>query len=340
MKKRALKCMSVMLSAGMILMSAVSGTAVYAAQKDGAVPQIATITAEITKETNDYAPATSFEYTISPGSPVEATVDSDAIYAGVEGGAAINGTILSKPEENDIGKTTVTAGTTNISINPASFTKPGIYRYEVKEIAGNYEGITYADEIKFFDVYITNKTDGTEGLEVGSYRFTDVKTPSEKDDGVFTNAYDVHNLTVQKTVTGNQGDKKKDFSFTLKTSGAEGERYYMTVGNQTFALEKDQERTITLQDNQKAVIYGLSNSDSYTVTEADYSKDGYTTTIDGTKTNTASGTISKDITLAVTNHKNVSTPTGIVLQFAPYILMILCAGAAAFVFLRRKKEFR
>ena len=53
-------------------------------------------------------------------------------------------------------------------------------------------------------------------------------------------------------------------------------------------------KTITLKDNETAKIFGLSETDEYTVTEASYADDGYTTTIDNEEKLTATGTIKKD----------------------------------------------
>ena len=52
-------------------------------------------------------------------------------------------------------------------------------------------------------------------------------------------------------------------------------------------------KTITLKDNETAKIFGLSETDEYTVTEASYADDGYTTTIDNEEKLTATGTIKK-----------------------------------------------
>lgn len=94
-------------------------------------------------------------------------------------------------------------------------------------------------------------------------------------------------------------------------------------------------KIITLKDGQSATIHGLSVTDTYSVEEADYTSDGYTTTVDGAK----SGTISEDKTVTFTNEKNASTPTGIMMNVAPYVLMVAVAAVLAVVFLRRKNNF-
>lgn len=185
----------------------------------------------------------------------------------------------------------------------------------------------------------------TEGV---SYTFVDSDNPKVKDDGVFTNEYGtgsvdgkVNDLTVEKVVAGNQGDKNKEFSFTINVTGVDGENYYVTFskdGVDPITLVSGESQTITLADSESATIYGLSEGDTYTVTETDYASDGYTTTIDGAAANTATGKITADKTITVTNTKNVTTPTGIAMTVAPYILMVALAGVFAFLFLRRRNR--
>lgn len=329
-KSKMLHRIAAALLAGTMMMA--MGTTVFA---EGNETRNVTITKEITKDANDYAPATTFGFQITSGSPVEASKGQDAIYAGPAGGAYFvegAGEITSAPGTSDIGQTTITVGTTTISIDASKFTAPGIYRYNVSEVAGTYEGITYSTETKYFDVYVNSSK------EVYAYTFTDATATDGKDDGVFTNDYtDIHDVTITKQVTGNQGDKSKAFNFTIDASGADGEKFYVIYGDgETVTLGADEDaKIITLKDGQSATIHGLSVTDTYSVEEADYTSDGYTTTVDGAK----SGTISGDKTVTFTNEKNASAPTGIMMNVAPYVLMVAVAAVLAVVFLRRKNNF-
>ena len=157
-------------------------------------------------------------------------------------------------------------------------------------------------------------------------------------------------LTVKKEVTGNQGNRNKDFKFTIKVDGAAGEQYYVTFsdGKAPTTLVSGEAKTITLKDNETAKIFGLSETDEYTVTEASYADDGYTTTIDNEEKLTATGTIKKDKearttaengdkNITVVNDKTTNSPTGIFLQVAPYIALIGAAIASSLLFFRRKR---
>ena len=366
MEKRMLKKVSTVTAAG-IMMTAMLGMQVSAAESsdsEAAVKKNPTITKQITKESNIYAPKTTFKFTVAPGTAVPAGRNQKAIYAGPANGVTLDKDVIaSVPADSDIGNEKITVGTTKLNVNESVFTKgedakPGIFRYVVSEAAtdndGNkYEGVAYTTEQKYFDVYVTSDDDGN--LEVSSYLFVDKNNPESKGEGVFTNDYSSHHdtlkdLTVKKEVTGNQGNRNKDFKFTIKVDGAAGEQYYVTFsdGKAPTTLVSGEAKTITLKDNETAKIFGLSETDEYTVTEASYADDGYTTTIDNEEKLTATGTIKKDTearttaangdkNITVVNDKTTNSPTGIFLHVAPYIALIGAAIASRLLFFRRKR---
>lgn len=366
MEKRMLKKVSTVTAAG-IMMTAMLGMQVSAAESsdsEAAVKKNPTITKQITKESNIYAPKTTFKFTVAPGTAVPASENQKAIYAGPAKGVTLDKDVIaSVPADSDIGNEKITVGTTKLNVNESVFTKgedakPGIFRYVVSEVAadkdGNaYEGVAYTTEQKYFDVYVTS--DDVGNLEVSSYLFVDKTDSKSKDGGVFTNDYSSHHdtlkdLTVKKEVTGNQGNRNKDFKFTIKVDGAAGEQYYVTFsdGKAPTTLVSGEAKTITLKDNETAKIFGLSETDEYTVTEASYADDGYTTTIDNEEKLTATGTIKKDTearttaangdkNITVVNDKTTNSPTGIFLHIAPYIALIGAAIASSLLFFRRKR---
>lgn len=366
MEKRMLKKVSTVTAAG-IMMTAMLGMQVSAAESssaEAAVKKNPMITKQITKESNIYAPKTTFKFTVAPGTAVPASENQEAIYAGPANGVTLDKDVIaSVPADSDIGNEKITVGTTKLNVNESVFTKgedakPGIFRYVVSEVAtdkdGNaYEGVAYTTEQKYFDVYVTS--DDVGNLEVSSYLFVDKTDSKSKDGGVFTNDYSsrhdtLKDLTVKKEVTGNQGNRNKDFKFTIKVDGAAGEQYYVTFsdGKAPTTLVSGEAKTITLKDNETAKIFGLSETDEYTVTEASYADDGYTTTIDNEEKLTATGTIKKDTearttaangdkNITVVNDKTTNSPTGIFLHVAPYIALIGAAIASSLLFFRRKR---
>ena len=106
------------------------------------------------------------------------------------------------------------------------------------------------------------------------------------------------NLSVAKTVAGNNGDTSKAFNFTvtLGDTGING-----TFGDMTFA---DGVATFVLKHGESKTAVDLPAGITYTVTEAEADKDGYTTT-----SVNASGSIIKNNTAAAvfTNTRNSSS---------------------------------
>ena len=105
------------------------------------------------------------------------------------------------------------------------------------------------------------------------------------------------NLSVAKTVAGNNGDTSKAFNFTvtLSDTGING-----TFGEMTFA---DGVATFVLKHGESKTA-ALPAGITYTVTETEANQDGYTTTDAN-----ASGSIVKDatVTAAFTNTRNSSS---------------------------------
>ena len=214
-------------------------------------------------------------------------------------------------------------------------------------------------------------TPGTPGTEPGGSDGTPGKPSDGKDDpsdpkadtdnpGSYT-----HILQVSKTVTGNQGSKINEFKFKVEIKPATtGTRKYAVYKTNAAGVEDSTPITITanettagsadilLKDGEKLTVYGLTKNDKYTVTEEETTTiKKYTTTIshDGTnmagKTNLTANRTTDEITndgsadaIEYVNDKSVTTPTGIVTEYAPYILLICAAGAFALIFLRKRNN--
>ena len=109
------------------------------------------------------------------------------------------------------------------------------------------------------------------------------------------------NLSISKTVTGNAGDTSKAFNFTVtlgntEINGVFGEMTFVG-GVATFVLKHGESKTAT----------GLPSGITYSVTEAEANRDGYTTVA-----SKASGSIIKNdtVTVAFTNTKNSNISEG------------------------------
>lgn len=323
----------------------------------GALPAFAEVTpvesVNLTKKVpadgKTYSPATAFSFELTEGDA--GTFKDSVVYAGVSGG-------LSLSQNNSFDFTPGAEGllaeyskTGAILVDAAKFTTPGIYHYQVREVipetlAERYEGITYDESVYDVYVYAENNSDNT-GCIVSAVKATKDNGETKSDDLVFTNTYtDVHKLTLMKQVTGNQGNHNKKFDFTIQVNGQENEKYatnYTLADGSTLVLTSGADAvTVSLRHGESMEVYGLSANDRYTVVESDYASDGYRTTISGADVTdglTATGkTDTGDDTVVYTNDKNVSSPTGIAMEFGPYAMMLATAGALGGVFFRKKRE--
>lgn len=336
-KSKTFRRLAAVLLAGTMIMA--MGTSAFAEDEPTPVTPVTSVdvTKKVIAEANVLAPKEDFVFSVSPVTVAEGTTaDGAVVYSGEVGGAFFAegaNTISFAPDGN-------LEQSTQITLNSTVFNKPGIYRYQVTETAGSNDGMSYSTASYYLDLYVVN---GSEGyvIEGAIARNAD----GTKTEGiVFENTYTTNNLTLKKIVTGNQADLSKKFNFKVTIQGVDGEKYAVEVnGVVKNSISSGEEATYPLGNNDVVTIYGLSENDKYTIEEEDYSSDGYTTTITGADNQeklTATGkTDDGDDAVVYTNTKNVSTPTGIVMNIAPYVLMVVVAAVLAIVFLRKRNTF-
>lgn len=130
----------------------------------------------------------------------------------------------------------------------------------------------------------------------------------------------LYNLSLDKKVTGDFGDKTKKFNFTIQLKDGAGKpvtgKYpfsgYATEdgiaepagGKLTF--DKEGKTTLQLSHGQKITINDIPYGVSYTITEQE--EKGYDTTYSGKN---QTGTIQTDTSVSVVNHMEYVPPTGI-----------------------------
>lgn len=326
----------------MVLAMAVSVFAVNASAANS--PEQVTITKTLTKAAKAPVPATSFEFTITPGTVADGTtVDGVPVVAG---SAAITDITYANPTVNTDGTQVTYVATVTLP----TYTAPGIYNYEVKEVEGSYDGMSYDKNTHSMNVYVNNKNE-VYGVTVDGIAYG--KGDSKKD-LTFNNTYTTYKLTVNKVVAGLMGVQGDEFDFTVRITGAKDEEYTIvkaggqseTIKTAEVALKNGSKiyvatTTVTLTGGQNFEVYGLSESDKFEIVEADYSSDGYKTTNTKVADSLTTGTVTMGKTnqeVTYTNTKQPTSPTGVIMNIAPYALMVVLAGAFAVVFLTRRNR--
>lgn len=274
-----------------------------------------------------------------------------------------------------------------VDFSGVTFKEPGIYRWLITESASTAAGITMdGDDTRVLDVYVVDDPEHAGTLKVNGYvlhnNANDAAVPKEyatgdlttKTNG-FVNTYTSHDLTLSKTVTGNQGSHDEYFEFTVTISDAvAGTKYDVDLSNADATTKTNGINTEThtnpasitvpagatsvtqtfwLQNGQSVVIKGLADKTAYSINENKTTLDneGYTATAtltegaaasqDGTYTadtvTAADVDIKADSTVAFTNAKSGTIPTGIIMKVLPYGALIGVA-VVAIILNRRKGE--
>lgn len=214
---------------------------------------------------------------------------------------------------------------------------PGDYKYTVAETAGEVDGITYDTTSKTVTVRVYNNTDVEGNLVDGKSAIAIVEgaegsDPTKLEEVSFENKYETHKVEVKKIIEGNAADLTKEFTFTITINGSKGEKYTVKNGETTAIITSGTPYEVDLGNNETVEIYGLSASDTYTVTE---DAEGYTST--GTvEEATAIGKEDKNI--EVTNTKTQVIPTGIIENVAPFALALVVGGSFAVIYFKKNRQ--
>lgn len=346
MKKALQMIMAVLLLVGMLGTQVFADTGVTPSSQPTTATSTFTFKSKLSVPANTLVPNVTVSYSIVG----EAADGSGRIAGPMSTTGGIYVTVGSASFSNTDSGTSVSKDVT-VTFPADIFTSVGIYRYKITQTIPANTGVvaeSSTTQYQYLDVFVQNKAGGT-GLEVAYFVLASTanNTASStsytgKSDG-FQNTYNSHTLTVTKEVAGNQGDKNQLFSFPIKIAGTTGKTYnYKLSSGATSQFTAGTEQTLQLKHGETIEITGLTAWDTYTVSEAP--ADGYTTTykIDtGSETpytTALTDTISADRTITFINTKNASTPTGVILTFMPYILMILAGFVVASLFLRRKRR--
>lgn len=307
----------------MVLALAVSVFAVNAFAATEAITSL-DFTKIVTCDDNTLAPATSFEFTVTAATADQGeTYDDAPVYSGVQAAVSVVNPAAFGPR---------TAKSQNGSINfyASEFTKPGVYKYTVAETKGDYDGITYDTAERTMYVYVQNGANGSPEV-IGAIMLNDDEKSVD-----FENTYETADLTVKKVITGGMADMNSKWEITVVVNGAEGEQY--KTSEEGVTLTSGTPKTFILGNDETVTIYGLSANDEYQVTEDDANTDGYTTTYESCNEDEAGAMGTDDVTATVTNTRETTPPTGVIMTIAPYALMVVLAGAFAVVFLTRRNR--
>ncbi|HEL2303567.1 TPA: QVPTGV class sortase B protein-sorting domain-containing protein [Streptococcus suis] len=290
------------------------------------------------------SPATDFTFSITPQNLADSTETKDGltVYSGIVAGMETQKTI--SYSNTDTMKTK--DKTTDFDFSGVNYPKPGVYRYLVTETSGNTPGVTYSTKKYVVDVYVLSEGDTIKSKYIVSRQ----EGGEAKEPIKFDNALKTTSLTVKKSVTGNAGDKNKEFGFTITLKADDhyknGSKIFAKVNDKT-GTSTDKELSMganqfTLKDGESLSIDKLPIGITYKVEEnklEDYKVSAELTENNQAKTYNFTEQISDETpdTIVVTNNKNINTPTGVAMAIAPYAVMTLVGIGGVLYFVKNKK---
>lgn len=280
-------------------------------------------------------PNATYTFQVTPANPTD--------YGATESNAkeGVAAAIVSTPSVEFTGGT-ATSGNVVISFDVTKFDGAGIYYYTLTEDDSGVSGITESAKTFVLKVGVGNNAAGTALEIVDAAMFASDATGTKID--TIENTYTTYNLTIDKVVTGTMGDKSKDFTFTIQLTDPDNVSHMTSIsyvgpdgGDPETVPVVNGAATISVQmkHDESITIMGLPAGTDYTITESDNA--GYTVTYTGSTTN-GTGEISGNAAVTVTNDLSSSPATGVILNVAPYALMVVIAAVGAFVFLRKRAE--
>ena len=268
--------------------------------------------------------------------------------------------------EGNLAKTTDAASapvTQPVAVAAGSYQSVGYYYYEFREKAGNTAGVTYAADTYAVRVAVVNDDASAGALKIDNvklYRVNADGSLGQKAENV-TNVYAAGSLSVTKTVTGNMGDRNREFDVTVTFTAPAGTEIHAPIaistsagitGNPTEAVinaaKTGATASVKVKDGTTVVFSNIPKGVAYQVTETQ--AEGYQTPKyngaesaggkNGTITDTAAGTgtVGMAQSVEIENKRETTIDTGIFLSNLPYVLVLAGIAAAALLFFAGKKR--
>ena len=156
----------------------------------------------------------------------------------------------------------------------------------------------------------------------------------------------VGDLNFKKEVKGAMANMSDTFTFTVSGAGIVNGTTYTIMNGETESTQKAENGCLTFTgvgNGADITIVGIDPV-QYTITETEPA--GYNVSTSNTdedqnyEDNSAKLTVKlkDEVTTTFTNTKDAVSPTGLIMDIAPYALLVIVAAAGCFVFLRKRRE--
>ena len=337
--------MKKLLSLALALIMVLTLSVAVAAEDPADMTQVTIDVTYTATNTGTTSPAETFSFSVVKTSVSHAaagvtTEDMPNIAVGgvafVEGEAAQGGTMV-KPM--------------TITLPPVDdFPSVGIYTYTIQPQAGTTAGVTYYAENIRLVITVIEAEDGQRRIAAIHTESGEPGDTTKSDDIEYT--YSAGSLAVKKLVTGNLGDRDKEFNVTVTFTAPANKEVKSVISytdGTTKTIEtsawtekngsKQAEVTIALKHDETVTFTNIPYDVTYEVVEADYTSEA-NGKYDAAKydfTDTAKKVDSESDTVTITNNKGTTVDTGVVLDSLPYVLLIAVAVVGVVAFTAKKR---
>ena len=323
---------------------------VFAAYPSGNALTVATkFTKTFTTDEDTYQPAVTFTFT----KPIGVAPTDDEKVSGIPVSDGKKGPDVTLGSAEFKAATTIGPKTADVSITYGDLTDvvPGVYKYSFNEVKSSNTNIKCDTTTKYLYVFVALNNEGKKTITGASMTNGTSKVPG------ITNEYGkdkdnkdtLHDLTITKDITGAMANMNETFAFKVKVTSADKKAKYKVVvtrkgevDSKITSIDTNTETSINnIGKGDSIKIYSLAKNDSYTVEEVDANTNGYTAKINGKadEDGKINGEVADaDVEVKYDNNKEAVTPTGIIMNYAPYIAMLAAACALAVVFFNRRRE--
>ena len=293
-----------------------------------------------------------------PNITASMTLDND--------GKAVTKPSASGDAQISIDDATVTDGNGAFTVHLGNIKVPGIYTYRLTEKAVNEAGVKQNDKHYTLTIYALNDSAASGTNKIGEYKFRLDEVDGQRKLGGVENSYYAGAVDITKVVEGDFANREQEFNFEVTLESDLPVTSEVTIAGEkvTFARNATSNKyvatkDIKLKDGETKGIQNLPYGVTYTVKEftTDTSgnriyavKDNDELTVNGQKytvefdNETGAFAYNTDETgkreVTITNDAgDGEIDTGVILDNAPYILMLaVVAGAAMTLVIKKRRE--
>lgn len=338
------------LTAGALALSMMFAMAVPMAFAESEAPRDASVTITKTlKNVNNTAEGA------VPNITASMTLDND--------GNAVTKPSASGDAQISIDDATVENGTGTFTVHLGNIKVPGIYTYGLTEKAVNEAGVKQNDKHYTLTIYALNDPDYHYYNRIREYKFRLDEVGGQRKLGEVENSYYAGTVEISKVVKGDFANHEQKFNFEVTLESDLPVTSVVKIRGKAVTFAKNETgkyvatKDIQLQDGEFAGIENLPYGVTYTVKEFTTDASGNKTyavnelTVNGQKytvdydNETGAFAYTTDETgtreVIITNDAGEGDiDTGVILDNAPYILMlaVVAGGAMTLVIKKRREE--